>query len=274
MLPTADLPGKHNPRCIAIEGNIASGKSTETGEFSRNEHGGWLRTHVALEFTPQPLLRRMYAGKDAFAFQMFVLAYRACQHDTATLLPEDVRFVADRTLLGDVVFANVQRALGHITAEQMAAYVATLEEMDITTRLAGFSSVYYLHVSPEECRARCDADKTRAGAEDSVPVAYFRRVQRAYADALLWLLVNVPSVPVVVLQNLEVGALAAHVHDPDAQPRSVVLTAVHEAGDATETVSWPHRPSLATLGDAVTDKDAASLLDGLARRGAVHVEFE
>jgi deoxyadenosine/deoxycytidine kinase len=248
------------PRCIAIEGNISSGKSTETCGFREEAHtGAFSRTHVALEFTPEALLQRMYTGSEAYGFQLFVFAYRACQFDTVRLLPASVRFVADRTLLGDVVFANVQRAVGNITAPQMADYAATLRELDVEKRLAQFDALYYLHVSPEECRRRCTA---RAHAvEDAVTVEYFRSVQRTYADALVWLLLHVPEVPLHVISGLSLGALPALARSvPSSLPRARLVKAQSPAG----ALAWPHVPNLMTLGNGVTDAHADALLTGLA----------
>lgn len=189
------------PTVTVIEGNIASGKSTETKHILDRSPE---TTEAQFEIVPSALLDRMYHGHDAYAFQLFMMTHRMLHFDLALRLPASSRLVLDRSMIGDVVFMNVQRIQGNISDDQAEAYAKTvLRDMSLVDKLHRVTQMFYLHLPAEKCVERC---ATRGRHEEAdVKLAYFRLVQSVYLDALVWWTLTVTETPAVIVDGSSLG---------------------------------------------------------------------
>jgi len=203
-------------RAVLIEGNIGVGKTTLCARIS----AVWPdAVRVYREIVNSDFLELMYSAgaENAFAFQMYMLTQRqhASALDRATRSdPPPIR-LHDRSLVGDVVFAVVNRELGNISTAQFLVYrsivlgdilradpatiaSSTLRErcerdpaalFDEIARCPGYLddpnlTVWYLDDAPENCKRRVETAR-KIAAEDGVPLSYYRAVASAYDRALV-----------------------------------------------------------------------------------------
>lgn len=140
-------------RIICIEGCIGAGKSVLCDAlydllFENNINCKVFPEYVNLTFL------NMYIrepSKYAFSFQMFMLAKRI---ETYTLAgyyaAQDYCVILDRSLLGDMAFANLHKVNGNLTEEEWKAYYTTAQTESKIKSL----NIIYLDCSAETCMQR------------------------------------------------------------------------------------------------------------------------
>lgn len=206
------------PRIVCVSGNIGAGKTTAVASM---RHFATVRT----EGIPESLLELVYnaPAKNAFAFQLYVMADRMRDHELATSHTQraDELVVLDRCVVDDVVFASLGRAAARIDDAQWMAYIDALDARGFATKVAALSSVVYVDVPPHVCLQRCMA---RGNVyESKLTLCYFEAVDEAYFVALVWLLLTFPHVDLVVVPESDQVVRAvlhgAHHNLPPARVR-------------------------------------------------------
>jgi len=145
---------------------------------------------------------------------MLTQRQHAAALDRATRADPPAIRLHDRSLVGDVVFAVVNRELGNISTAQFLVYRSivlgdvlradaaaiaspTLRErcerdpaalFNEIARCPGYLddpdlTVWYLDDAPENCKRRVETAR-KIAAEDGVPLSYYRAVASAYERAL------------------------------------------------------------------------------------------
>ncbi len=161
-----------------LEGNIGSGKTTLGRQLVLFCEARGLAASFLEEQFPKDLLQQFIRhGKEhpgernpyAAPFQMQVLECRAATYREADALCARGHVVfIDRSLPGDVVFAALNKALGHFTTEEWRAYEVRVHECDLLEPAA----LIYLATSVTECLARI-AMRRREG-EDAYTAEYLQ----------------------------------------------------------------------------------------------------
>ncbi len=129
---------------IAVEGNIASGKSTLLSLLTKH----WSPyVSVWYESIPRTLLQLFYEhpAEYAFALQMNTLTRRAMDIQESGAHAGSIH-VFDRSILGDLVFALQHRLQGNISARQWTVYQEQARSIGLFTRtLPRLDQILYLH---------------------------------------------------------------------------------------------------------------------------------
>lgn len=185
-------------KCIEVEGNIGSGKSTltnslfklalETGKASLNEeelsvvHGEKVNNTFLKMFYDDPTTY-------AFAFQMYMLTTRIFQMDEAYRQSEKEGKLVflDRGAVGDVLFALHNYNCGNMTESEMKVYESVTNERFPESLSEKVNAVLYLDVDPEQCWYRMTTVRQRE-AENGVPPTYLNGIDSVYFHLIIdWL---------------------------------------------------------------------------------------
>lgn len=192
------LPRPKKTNIIAIEGNIASGKSTLCSRYeNRFLHGQ--RVRVILEDIPQSLLELFYSNpkKYAFALQLNTLQKRldALWHAKWTR-PSNVVLLLDRSTLGDMVFAMKHYLDGNISTQEWNAYLDQAGQTKSKVFLfQEVDCIVYLHTHPLRCRKYVLA---RGHVDQTVETVYLDDLDHLHVYLILFLLLHVPSIRIHV----------------------------------------------------------------------------
>lgn len=164
-----------------IEGNIGAGKTTAIGALCA---GGAASLWVTVpELFPTALLRPMYEGRAgaSLAFQCWMTAHRV-----SAALPHGHSAGArqwrlrDRGLFGDTVFAVAQRAMGHMTLDELAL-VAELRDAHAPSAV---EHCVILYAPPEVALERVRA-RGRPAEVDLIDYAYLEMLDALHLELLL-----------------------------------------------------------------------------------------
>jgi len=166
-------------KILCIEGNIGVGKSTLCHTLKeRIEKEG-----VEVVLFPEPFNQRMLEQfltdqeKYAYAFQLYMLTRRqvyfvqALHHVNAGKC-----CIIDRSLMGDYVFARVQKELGNMTDKEFEIYQEVYDSFDIFKP----DVTIFLDVEIEKIIERII--KRNRNSEDKYDIEYLKMVSKIYAE--------------------------------------------------------------------------------------------
>ena len=169
---------------VAIEGIISCGKSTFApalaGHLAAN---GTPAIYQAEPVAANPFLVR-FSGKDgdmkrwAYTMQVHLLHARYRMHQQAAVSNDVV--VQDRSIYGDVCFAQLAHKLGNMDNEEFASYEQARENMLL--HMVYPDLVIYLDLSAEQALARMK--RRQQTGDDGLWVGYLRGLRTEY-EAML-----------------------------------------------------------------------------------------
>lgn len=179
---------------LAVEGNIASGKS-ELGKKLKTEF------NTAIEYAMEPVNRAFLAlfygnpAKYGFAFQVRMQMVRQNQLNHAKMhnaypSPEQM-FYWDRSMLGDHMFAALNHLLGSIDSTEMKSYehdsgssLACMRELPYLKDIHLFT---FLNSEPVDCKRR--AEDVRGNKEESgIPLSYYEGIDDMHFYSIVQLI--------------------------------------------------------------------------------------
>lgn len=169
---------------VVVEGNIGAGKTRLCTEAALN---GW---NVLSEYVNKKLLKLFYEDSKRYAFtmQMSMIQRRLYHTKLHAQMMKYGDFkgsgnIADRSPLGDWMFALCNFLLGNMTTSEMEAYEA--EVKTTADKLADFwflnqvSAIVFLDDSSEGCKRRVEC--VRKNAEElKIPLYYYECIDDAY----------------------------------------------------------------------------------------------
>lgn len=146
--------------------------------------------------------KKQYPNPWAFPFQMDML--RLCQASYKDALWHSGRkgtgaskvVIADRTDLGNMVFATMHHATGNITDEQFHVYMSALEDGEKYSP----DYVVYLDVDPKLAHHRVVHMRVNNEKEKRMPLSYLYELERAYFMQVYHLL-RTRQCNIIVLSN-------------------------------------------------------------------------
>lgn len=172
---------KHDLSILAIEGNIAAGKSTMVRRLGEIQDA--VVRVVAEPLPPTECLSALYADrkKHALNAQMFFLYHRGVEilkvWHACLLSKAGSIMILDRGFVGDSLFAELLAEEGCITEEEMIPYRDLAST--ITDVLPPVSGTWLLQVSPQDCLNRV-ARRARQG-EAKISLDYLSKLGDAHA---------------------------------------------------------------------------------------------
>lgn len=179
---------------VVVEGNIGAGKTRLCTEAALN---GW---NVLSEYVNKKLLKLFYEDSKRYAFtmQMSMIQRRLYHTKLHAQMMKYGDFkgsgnIADRSPLGDWMFALCNFLLGNMTTSEMEAYEA--EVKTTADKLADFwflnqvSAIVFLDDSSEGCKRRVEC--VRKNAEElKIPLYYYECIDDAYFYMIRCILSN------------------------------------------------------------------------------------
>lgn len=189
-LVSMDLMMQPTKRCIAVEGNIGSGKTTWLKSLSTDR-----RVHVFEEKVNAKLLSIFYQNPDSFAFPFQIcMMYERLQWTIRYLPQPDTTLVMDRFMLGDVVFCTKQYLDGRIYTSEFKRY----QEVIRGQLRKHVGSIWYLFNTAEESYENI----LRRGTieRDIVPLAYLEDIHLLHMYFIMALMVHAPDIPIQVFR--------------------------------------------------------------------------
>lgn len=196
--PFASVIARLAGKCIEVEGNIGSGKSTltnnlfklalDTAKTSLNDDEF---SFVHGEKVNHTFLKMFYENPTtyAFAFQLYMLTTRIFQMDEAYRQShkEGKLVFLDRGAVGDVLFALHNYNSGNMSEEEMKVYESVTNERLPASLSEKVNAVLFLDVDPEQCWYRMTTVRQRE-AENGVPPAYLNGIDSVYFHLFIdWL---------------------------------------------------------------------------------------
>lgn len=170
---------------IELEGIISGGKTSLGHAITQClRQRGKLRVVFSEERFLPDMLAYFYKEMDqvrngkkekneaAFPMQLQMLMYRLNSYQKSARETGHVK-IGDRGPVGDAVFASLQAAEGHITADQFQIYKKTLAEFEYAP-----DYLVFLDVTAEEAERRKN-ERART-EEDRVPRSYLHRLRLGY----------------------------------------------------------------------------------------------
>ena len=188
---------------LIVEGMTASGKTTTVDLISRR-----LGLSVMPEEfrDPYDLLRRFHHDRTwALPMQLQFLVTRFAQYLCAS---EEDRYVLDRSVFGDRIYAGLYHRLGYFSGQQFQTYLDLYHSLLGNLKDPKLILVLRcpLETVLERIRRRGREDELAAGED------YWRALHRAYEGFLEHLQDEKPAIPTLVLDTGSVNL----VEDPEA----------------------------------------------------------
>lgn len=171
-------------RFFAVEGNICVGKSELCSKAAQH---GW---NIMAEHVNRKLLRLFYEDSERYAFsmQMSMIQRRLYHVELHTQMTKYNDYigcgnVADRSPLGDCMFALCNFLLEKITTREMQTYEdelgSSMDNLSSFEFLKQLDALIFLDDSPECCKER--AEIVRGNAEElKIPLHYYECIDDAY----------------------------------------------------------------------------------------------
>lgn len=162
---------------VAVEGIIGAGKSTLCNALERE---------LRLAYVPEPVednpyLDKFYAEPSQWALhmQMWLVARRIKAMIMArdTLSPEHRGLLVDRSILGDRVFAEIQKKRGHITKDMWPIYDDFFTTMSLCVPPPDI--LVYLNASPTAAMERVHS-RGRQSEQSGVTLDYQAELKAGY----------------------------------------------------------------------------------------------
>jgi len=206
----------HSPieQRVAIEGNIAVGKSTMIHRLSQDRGP---RVQVWYERIPHRLLKLFYSSPSqyAFALQMNTLTRRAMDimesqrnsvssvGDTDSKCDKARLHVFDRSVLGDTVFAIQHRLNGTIRASEWGVYQEQAAAIGMhKVLLRGMDRVLYLYNEPETSFVNV---RSRGDVDSGVPISLLSQLSLLNDALFLAIVYKNPRWPVRIVNWSKFG---------------------------------------------------------------------
>lgn len=123
-------------KILAVEGNIGVGKSTLCKRLTEYLNSSGIKAVYYEEPVDTDMLVLYVSDmkKYAYDFQIKMLEYRIDIHlDAQKKREEGYTVIIDRSLIGDYVFAEMQKDNGNISAEQWTTYQDKLTSVNLQT---------------------------------------------------------------------------------------------------------------------------------------------
>jgi deoxyadenosine/deoxycytidine kinase len=179
---------------IAVEGNIASTKSTDVRRY--RDRRGWIammetvsnRWLEAIGQAPSELL---------FGFQLTQAAQRHLDIRLAMAThPRGRTIILDRSLYGDLLFALHARWCGHLSDQQWSLYCHSMSTWRLT--VPPISRLLYFHSCPIQCKTRV---QRRGHADRDVPDSVLRDLHHLHFYMTLWTILQRVPVSVMMVEE-------------------------------------------------------------------------
>lgn len=161
--------GRSDDLYVAIEGCIASGKSSSAGLLA--ETLGYAR--VREQTAQHPFIAQFYADPDRFAFETELAFALIHYHQLHQLQGADI--VADFSPAKDIVFAEM-----NLVGEELDMFMSLYEMLE--QRVPQPDIAIFLDLPVEECRRRCIA--RGRPFEAGIRIEYLERLRVHYLQRL------------------------------------------------------------------------------------------
>jgi len=209
---------------IVLEGSIAAGKTTLA--FALRDYLTALGRKVIVMLEPiQKEFLNLYQsaiGRYAFPFQSVMARERIQTYREALWQIEaGVTVIMDRSLVGDLAFAVMQRDAGHFTAAEWQVYNTLIglnaDNKDVDQKFMSEAIIIYLDVTPQvsfdRMLHRAIESEIKAYTLDyfqKLDVAYEEAIQRvARYSRIVW---NVPQQPDAAVCKTLLGDIPSLTH--------------------------------------------------------------
>lgn len=194
-------------KCIvAIEGNMASGKTTLCKQLQGTMYQG-KRISTFLEEMPQSFLSQFYLRPKtyAFALQLHTLEKRLnsiwyAHHDKVNQI-----LFLDRSTIGDFVFALKHYLDGNMSYTELQIYLEQSRAHSFQDLFFNhFHSIVYLHTEPSICKRRV---QKRGMVDKNVDLSYLDDIDHLHFYLILALLLEYPQIKIKILNSNQLDTI-------------------------------------------------------------------
>ncbi len=185
FLPLSDEARKWSSlrgKVITLEGLIGVGKSTLGRSLVRYLTGLGFKAKFFPEFFHKPLLEQYLEdmAKYAYAFQAIMVRERIrIYREASRAAKKGTIAIVDRSLVGDISFATMQRAKNFISAKEWETYLALIKDEQIQSP----ALTIYLECTPAEAFQRM-LERSISAEVGGYTLQYFTELEASYRTTI------------------------------------------------------------------------------------------